>query len=467
MHHNHLNRDGVYVQPSLTKVAAAGLRPDSAFRVNFVGKVYAQPLYVDNGPGGTDLLILATETDTIYAFDASSGQQVWTKTLGTPVPLATMPCGNIDPLGITGTPVIDFASRTLFVAAMTTPDSGSTKQYGIYALSIDDGTLRSGWPIDVATALSGTLPTFTPSEQSQRGALAIVNGVLYVPFGGLAGDCGNYHGWVLAVPLSNPQAVSGWATAGRGAGIWGPGGAASDGSTIFVTTGNTLGATNWAGGEAVFSFPAALPLATAPSYWAPSEWHVMDGYDVDLGSVGPIVFDLPGATPSHLILALGKSGTGYLLDANNLGGIGDALSSVKASASIAIGAHVIYSTATATYLAFSGGGEHCTNGNTGTDLSTLVLLPGSPPRFDGSWCTTANGWGSPIVTTTDGQADAIVWVVGAEGSELLQGFDGDTGATIFAGGNAPVPGVRRFTVPIAAKGRIFVAADDTVVAFAP
>jgi hypothetical protein len=475
MHHNHLNRDGVYVQPALTKAAAAGLHPDSAFRVSFVGPVFAQPLYVDNGPGGTDLVIVSTEADTVYAFDASSGQQVWSQTLGTPVPLADMPCGSIDPLGITGTPVIDFASRTLFVAAMSTPDNGPTKQYNIYALSIDDGKIRSGWPIDVASALAGIGGTFTATVQSERGALAIVNGILYVAFGGLGGDCGNYRGWVVAIPLSNPQALGAWSNQSfgtwsattRGGGIWGPGGVASDGTSIFVTTGNTFNTTDWAGGEALFRFPASMPLATTPSYWAPPEWATMDTYDTDLGSVAPIPFDLPGATPSHLVLALGKSGTAYLVDPSNPGGIANALSKFLAASTTPIGAHVIYSTAKATYLAYRAGGEACLAGNTGTDFSTLILVPGSPPHFGASWCTAATGTGSPIVTTTDGHADAIVWAVGAEGNELLQGFDGDTGATIFAGGNAPIPGVRRFTTPIAAKGRIFVAADDTVVAFTP
>src|SRR5262249_10739750 len=196
----------------------------------------------------------ATEADTVLAFDASSGQQIWSQTLGTPVPLADMPCGNIDPLGITGTPVIDFASRTIFVAAMSTPDGGTTKQYVIYALSIDDGTVRPGWPIDVASALAGLGATFTPSVQSQRGALAVVNGILYVPFGGLGGDCGAYRGWVVAVPLSNPQALAAWSnqslgtwsTSTRGGGIWGPGGVSSDGARIFVTTGNTFNTTDWA-----------------------------------------------------------------------------------------------------------------------------------------------------------------------------------------------------------------------------
>jgi hypothetical protein len=467
MHHNHLNRDGVYVQPLLTKTAAAGLRLDAAFAVSFTGAVFAQPLYVDNGPGGNDLVIVVTETDSVYAFDASSGQQRWHASLGAPVPLAFMPCGNIDPLGITSTPVIDLPSRTVFVGAMTTPDSGQTKAYKIFALSIDDGSVKPGWPVDMSTTVVNGSTTFNPSVQSQRGALALVNGILYVPFGGLAGDCGDYRGWVVAISIANPSLVQAWSTAGRGGGIWEPGGIASDGTHIYATTGNTLGATTWVGGEAIVRFSASLPLSTLPAYWAPTDWLALDGYDSDLSGAGPIVFDLAGATPSHLVLALGKSGTAYLEDANNLGGIAEPSAKILAASTVPIGAHAVYTTGTATYLVYNAGGEFCTGGNTGTDLSTLKLIPGSPPTFGASWCTATTGRGSPIVTTTDGHSDAIVWSVGAGGNNLLQGFDGDTGATVFAGGATPIAGVRRFNVPIAAKGRIFVAADNTVVAFKP
>ena len=466
MHHNHLNRDGVYVQPLLTKAAAAGLQQDSTFAASFVGNVYAQPLYVDNGSSGTDLIIVVTESDNVYAFDASSGQQVWQTSVGTPVARAALPCGNIDPLGITGTPVIDLASRTLFVGAMTTPDGGATTAYEIFALSIDDGSLRPGWPVDMASTVTSGSTTFTPSVQSQRAALALVNGILYVPFGGLAGDCGDYRGWVVAIPIADPSNVQSWSTTARGGGIWGAGGIASDGSDVYATTGNTFNVTDWAGGEAIVQFSASLPLSTVPAYWTPTNWPGLDASDLDVGSAGPIVFDLAGATPSHLVVALGKDGTAYLEDANNLGGVADPLAQILASTGAA-GAHALYATESATYLAFRGGGQSCTGGNAGTDLATLKIIPGSPPTFAGSWCTTTSGGGSPIVTTTDGVSDAIVWVIGAEGNELLQGFDGDTGATIFAGGGTPIPGVRHFTVPIAAKGRIFVAGDDNVVAFEP
>ena len=153
MHHKNLSRDGVYVQPKLTKAAiAASFDKDPNFSVTLaVGEtIFAQPLFVDGafGPdGGTqgqDLLIVATELNNLYALDAASGAQVWKTNLGAPVRLANMPCGNLDPYGVTGTPVIDFGSRTIFVDAMTTPDAGTTKQHLIFALSIDDGSIRIG-----------------------------------------------------------------------------------------------------------------------------------------------------------------------------------------------------------------------------------------------------------------------------------------------------------------------------------
>jgi len=464
MHHKHLNRDGVYIQPTFTKAAAAGLTKDAGFHATLVGNVYAQPLFVD-GKGGTDLVIVATQSNNVYALNAVSGAQVWIRSLGTPVPMSAMPCGNIDPYGVTGTPVIDFASRTLFVDAMTTPNSGTTKQHQVFALSIDDGTIKTGWPVDMGTTVHSGTTTFNVAPQSQRGALAIVKGTLYVPFGGLYGDCGTYHGWLVAIPISTPSQVQSWATTAEAGGIWGPSGVASDGNNVFVTTGNTRGTSTWGGGEAILSFAAGATLTQSPSYWAPTNWKQLDDADLDLSGAGPVVFDLPGSTPSHLAVAFGKDGNIYLENANNLDGIAAPLSMSHVTSNVIISAAAVYTTATATYLAFRGNGTMCTGGTSG-DLTTVKMMPGSPPKFAGSWCATG-GAGSPIVTTTDGQAEAIVWVVSAESNNLLKGFDGDTGAVVFAGGSSPIPGARRFNAPIAAKGRIYVAADNSVVAFKP
>lgn len=141
--------------------------------------------------------------------------------------------------GITGTPIVDLASRSLFLNAMTTPDGGTTKKHFIFSLNLDTGDINSGWPVDVGktAVLNGT--TFTPSVQAQRGALGIVDNILHVPYGSLI-DCGIYHGWLVGVPIDNPATVVAWATSVIGGAIWGVGGVASDGTNPFVTTGNTF-----------------------------------------------------------------------------------------------------------------------------------------------------------------------------------------------------------------------------------
>src|ERR1700674_820068 len=149
-HHLNGTRDGAYVDPLLTQKAAAATHRDKGFNAPLHGPVYAQPLYVSNGPGGKAALIVATEQNDVLALDAASGAQIWMKKVGAPVPVSQLPCGNIDTLGITGTPVIDAGARTVYVAAMTTPDGGRTKQHMIFALSLDDGAIRPGWPVSVS-----------------------------------------------------------------------------------------------------------------------------------------------------------------------------------------------------------------------------------------------------------------------------------------------------------------------------
>ena len=218
-HHNSSRRDGVYVNPTLTKASASTFHIDPMFKGAVPGAIYAQLLSFVSGPGGKNIVIAVTEENNVAALNAATGAPVWTRNLGTPVPRSHLPCGNIDPLGITGTPVIDPASRTLFLDAMTTPDNGITKKHLIFALSLDDGSTLPGWPVDVSVAVTFSGIAFDSSVQNQRGALGLVNETVYVPYGGLNGDCGNYHGWVVGVPVANPAAPKAWATGATGGGI--------------------------------------------------------------------------------------------------------------------------------------------------------------------------------------------------------------------------------------------------------
>lgn len=473
-HHLHGTRDGAYIDPLITRKAAAGTHRDKTFHATIQGPVYAQPLYVEKGPGGKAALIVATERDTVLALDAATGATLWTKILGNAVPRSQLPCGNIDPLGVTGTPVIDPNSRTIYVAAMTTPDSGKTKQHLIFALSLDDGSVRPGWPVNVSGMKFGGF-SFNSSVQNQRGALLLDGGVLYVPYGGHWGDCGDYHGWVIAVPVADPKNATAWATSGRGGGAWAPGGIATDGVAIFVATGNTFGARNWMGGDAIIRLgPGARFSGNARDYFAPSNWRTLDDDDADLGGSGPVLFDVPGATPSKLAVALGKNGVAYLLNRDDLGGIGkgngvrgEGIQSNKVSSGEIINAAAAYRTVSASYVAFEtrGGGIGCPvrSGN----LVALRIGPSAPPSMTVAWCANNMGGGSPIVTTTDGRSEPIVWTVGTGSSNRLHAFDGETGQILFAGGgpDEQMTRVQNFQTPIVVNGRIFVAANDQIFAF--
>jgi hypothetical protein len=458
-HHNHITRDGLYIDPAFTYGAASNLTRDLSFNGAISGNVYAQPLYIEGGPSGRAMIITVTESNNIYALDAADGTVIWADNVGVPMPLSKLPCGNINPLGITGTPIVDLPSRALFFDAMTTPDGGTTAKHLIFSVNVDTGATNTGWPVDVnAMALSGN-NHFTSSTQNERGALALLGGTLYVPYGGHYGDCGTYHGWIVGVPLTNPASVTAWATGANEGGAWSVGGVASDGVNLFIATGNTGGTTVWTGGEAILRFqPGPIFSGLTNDYWAPTNWHSLDMSDSDLGGTGPLIVDVPGASPSNLVVALGKDRNAYLLDRNNLGGITVPVAQASVSSAPIRQAAATYRTASGTYVVFCGNSSQ---------LVAFRITPASPPVIANAWTMSQNGSGSPIVTSTDGTNNMIVWGIGSESSQRLTGFNGDTGAVVFNGGGANelMAGTRRFNTAIAARGRIYVANDNKVYAF--
>jgi hypothetical protein len=351
---------------------------------------------------------------------------------------------------------------------MTTPDQGATKKHLVFGLSIDDLSIRAGWPVDVSAVVTSPLQ-FNSGVQNQRGALALLNRTLYVPYSAFFGDCGDYHGWVLGFPLANPSSAGAWHTRAPGGGVWAPSGIATDGSSLFVATGNTFTPAVWGDGEAIIRLPPSLVFSAQPAdFFLPNDWRYLDDTDLDLGGVGPVLFTVPGPVPASFAGALGKNGMAYLLDSNNLGGQSlGGLFSATVTADGIITAAAAYTTSQASYVVFPGQGTSCPGGAAG-DLAA-IRVNSSPPSFTTAWCATQNGAGAPIATSTDGRANAIVWSVGAEGDNRLRGFDGDTGQVVFAGGGSleAMGNVRRFQTPIVAKGRIFVAADNRIYAFKP
>jgi hypothetical protein len=458
MMHNHATRDGLYADAAFTKTKAAGLHQETTFHATVDGDEYAQVLYYDAKGNGKDLLITATEHNEVSALDPATGTPVWRKTLGQAAPQNTFGCGNIDPVGVTGTPAIDYASRTVFVGAAVQVQ-GSPK-HQVFALSLDDGHVLENWPVDMnskATFTGGI--TFDSTVHGERGASLVLGDTLYVPYGGLYGDCGGYHGWLAGIPIKDPQHPRFWATGARGGGAWGVGGPASDGSRIFFVTGNTSGANGWQGGEAVVSLPPSLAF-DEKHFYAPANWQDLDNSDTDLGGSGVMLVDVPGSA-KKLAVALGKDGNIYVLDRNNLGGIGGPAVITPAANGTIINAGAWYTTKTATYVVFRGNGSACPGGG-GGDLVAAKITEASATV---AWCATQNGSGSPIATKAGDQV--IVWGLGAEGDNRLHGFDGDTGTPIFNGGGAgdAMANLNHLITPIVAKGKIYVGGSGAVFAF--
>jgi hypothetical protein len=379
------------------------------------------------------------------------------------VPLSDLPCGNIDPEGITGTPVIDAATGTLYVDALVNTAANGPR-HEVFALDAATGQTLPHYPIDLQAALAAKGFTLDSTTQGERSALLFLNGNLYITFAGRSGDCGTYHGAVAQVSGADGTIGGFWATRATGGGVWSQGGADSDGASIFVTTGNTMNAGSWSDGEAIIRLKPGLAHSTSiKDFFTPSNWNTLDADDADLGGTEAISLAVPvaGGAPVERLIALGKDGNAYLADGKSLGGIGGQLAVTSVSNTRIITATAVYVTDKVARVAFrNGDGKTCSG-------SSISMLHVTPMAVKEEWCAPLNGGGAPMVTTTDGTANPIVWAVGAAGDELLHGFNADTGKVVFDGGGSAnaMTGVRNFATPIAAQGKIFVAGQGRIYAF--
>jgi polyvinyl alcohol dehydrogenase (cytochrome) len=286
------------------------------------GAVYGQPLII----GGT--VIAATESNRVYGLSRATGRVLWSAQAasGRAVPLSDQPCGDINPLGITSTPVYDPATRLVYVVAETT--GGQKVMAGI---RVSDG--------HVALRRDIPAPDGHPAYDQQRGALALADGRIYVVFGGHFGDCGPYRGSVAAVPASGTGPILTYVIPTvKQAGIWASGGpVVSPWGTIYVSSGNG-GAFHppYDGSDSVI---ALTPQLKRIGVFAPRRWPQDNSGDLDLGSSSPAL--LPGGR----ILQVGKSQFGYLLNARRLGGVGGQLAEGQVCASFggpAVSGSVVY-----------------------------------------------------------------------------------------------------------------------------
>ena len=465
-YHRTADRSGQYVMRDLTWESAAQLRRDSEFDGTVEGHVYAQPLYWHPPGASVGLLIVATESNLVYALDATTGHVVWKRALGQPARRGDLPCGDIDPLGVTGTPVIDPTKGALYLDAMV--KEGKSLKHLVFGLALRDGSVLKGWPIDVAAGVKALGTEFDAAVQNQRGALVIAGGRLFVPYGGHEGDCGAYRGRVVGFALDAPAVSGEWHTRGLRGGIWAPAGIVAAEDHLFVTTGNTSGAKSWGDGEAVVRLTPGLARSSDRSdFFAPSDWQQLDSDDADLGATSAVPIDVRGR---RLMLALGKDGKAYLLDRDKLGGIGGALDVSEVSRAPILTAPATWSDGDAAFVAFRNTARlgSCKGAGLGGDSVAVLRIDGAGKgAVKVVWCRPMEGGGNPITTTSDGRSNRIVWIAGAQGDDRLHGFRADDGQPVFSSERDEdrVPGLRRFSTIVAANGRLYLAGDGKVYAF--
>ena len=346
-------------------------------------------------------------------------------------------------------------------------DDRGAPRHLVYGLRLADGNVLPGFPIDVAAELATRGVRFSAVAQNQRGALALLNGRIFVPFGGHFGDCGDYHGAVVALGIDPPQLLGAWITRAPKGGIWAPAGLSVADGSLYFSTGNTEGARDWQDGEGVFRVAPNLAHPIDPrDIFAPSNWKQLDDDDLDLGGVTPLPLTLPGS-PIPLMLALGKDGKAYLLDRSSLGGLGGPLAVRQAARGVIITAATTYPVRDAVLVAYQARGAICPNGAYVSGIAALAVTREAGNRLYSAWCARLDGRGAPIVTTTDGSSQPIVWAVGAEGDDRLHGFRGDTGEEIYAGAGTRdgMNGLRHLAIILVAAGRFYIAGDGRIFAF--
>jgi polyvinyl alcohol dehydrogenase (cytochrome) len=388
--------------------------PKLAWNVAVDGAVYASPLIVAGH------VIVATENNSVYALDLFSGAAVWKTHLGAPVVSSTLPCGNISPVsGITGTPAADPASGRLYVVAFL-----SGFQHVMFTLNLIDGSVIGQRTVDPVGS--------NPSTQQQRGALAIASGYVYVTLGGLFGDCGDYHGYVAAMPQAGGTALAYRTPVAREAGIWSPAGATFDptSGSVYVATGNGEPTSTFGYSNSVIEFSSHLQVQ---SYFAPTNWGALDSGDVDLGSLGVTVLPSQG-----LVLAAGKEGVAYLLRAGKLGGIGGQIASLKVCDS-AFGGTARSADEKTVWMPCTGG---------------LVALSVSAGSITVAWRAARPRLGSPIL------AAGALWAVEPDSATLFA-LDPATGAVLYS---LSIGAVEHFSTPAATTGFVVAPAGTHVIA---
>jgi hypothetical protein len=316
--------------------------------------------------------------------------------------------------------VIDPSTSTLYAVGFLQPG-----HHVLFALNLGSGSIRWQRGIDP--------PALSPLVHQQRSALTLSGGRVYVPYGGLYGDCGNYRGWVVASSADGQgDLLSYQVKASREGGIWAPGGAVVDPSgNLFVAVGNAEGS-GFNYGNSVIRLTPELAQA---DYWAPSNWAALNDSDTDVGSITPVL------TQDGFIFQAGKAGIGYLVRTDKMGGIGGEVFSERVCDGLDYGVVAYAPPFLYVPCRFVG-------------ITALRLGSGS---FSVAW-KVAGGGNAPVL------AGGWLWTIGGTGPAMLLQVSLDSGVVH---SRTTLPAAAPFATVAAGYGRLYVPASSQLLAYAP
>lgn len=448
------------------------------------GYIYGQPLFIPKAVNGSshNIVYVATENNSVYAFDADGGGQLWKKSFGSAIPCANIAgCGVAPSIGVTATPVIDTTLHNIYVANRQFNSSTGAYSHSLHSLNLLTGGENAGSPVSITASVAGTgydsvngKVTYNPKTASDRSAMMELNGIIYVAFGSY-GDTDPYHGWILGFSASNLTRTIVFNTTANGqrGGIWGaPLG--SDGTFVYTSTGNGTwdGGPDW--GDSYLKLSPVSGTLSEADFFTPFNSATLTADDRDLGSGMATL--LPTFTSSkfpHIMIGAGKEGRIYVVNRDNMGHF-DSTCDCQIVQSIpnAVGVPTNSSDLQRNYstppywngnVYFSGTKDSVKRFHLSTLTSMLTTTPSDKSP------TTYAFPGSNVVVSANGNGSGVLWAV-EKGASVLHAYDATKLSTELYNSNQnasrdSLGSSIKFAPPLVINGKVYVGTHDHLVVY--
>lgn len=436
-----------------TKLTLANVNVDKfgkLFSQTVDGAVYAQPLYLSSvkvpGKGIHNIIVVVTEHDTLYAFDADSNTGVnaaplWTRSFLradkgiTTVSSNDVSCDDLTPeIGITGTPVIDASTKTIYLVSKAKNTTTGKYMQRLHALNAANGGDKFGSPRIIQAKVAGSgdgssngFIMFDPQREHQRSGLLLQNGAVYIAWASHC-DVSPYHAWVMSYDAKTLTQTGVWNSTPNGGlgGVWQAGGApAADSLAVYMATGNGTFTVDEGGkdyGDSIVKLgPPSANALPILDYFTPFNEASLNGADADLGSGGVLLLPDQTGPHAHLLVQSGKEGTVYLINRDNMGKFNSSNNSqIVQSLTTAVGG--MFSTP-----AFWNNNIYFGGANDNLQAFTFNTSTGLISTSSSSESSLRYGWpGSVPSISASGNSNAIVWTVQTDagsGLAVLHAYD--------------------------------------------